>query len=353
VLALRHNYKQKTINFMKQHYKLLLATVILLVSYSASFAQFPNDVRQYNTKNSFWSEFNFFQPLGKDKKKFALQLDFQYRRQSQQYCQKGLADPTKPNLGNIFLNPYQTVFRPWIHYYTNERKLRLSISPIGYWATYGPAGANSTVAGNVPPSSHLQMYGEVRTCAQITTYDQIGRVRMTYRARFEYRWIGNASNQQSYDSDGSGFDFHGPVNGIQKGRMRLFSRADIALKGKTIDPKELYMAVQNEVFLGIGRKTNNAGFFDQNRAYVGVGYKFSDAFRLELGYLNQVVGSSSITTSATAGKPNGTPTVKNMDFNNVLHVFMFFDNVGALFHKKEKEEKEKGARLNSLPGAGI
>ncbi len=326
-------------------------TILLLLLITSSFAQLNPDVRQYNVKNSFWTEANLVQPLGKAKR-FALQLDIQYRRQSEQYNQKGLADPTHPNLGNIFLNPYQTVFRPWVHYFIKSRKVRLSISPIGYWATFGPAGANSTVAGTDAPSSHLQMYPEIRSCYQLTTYDQIGRLRLTYRARFEYRWLGNSSTTQSYDSDGSGLDlFHGTVNTTQKMRMRLFFRADIALKGPTVDPKEFYLAVQDEIWLGLGSNTNNSGLFDQNRAYAGVGYKFSDAFRLELGYLNQITGNSSTVYSPTANLPGGTPNVKNMDFNNVVHVLLLFDNVGAMFHKKEKVEKEKQSRLKSLPVA--
>jgi hypothetical protein len=126
--------KTTTINYV-------IITCFILI-YGNGFSQ---DVRQYNSKNSFWSELNFIGNIGK---KFAYQLDFQYRFQSQQQSNQPNA-----NLNNIFLNPYQTVFRPWFHYYpTKDRKLRLSISPIGYWATEGLAGSNGTVKAPGEPA---------------------------------------------------------------------------------------------------------------------------------------------------------------------------------------------------------
>lgn len=51
-----------------------------------------------------------------------------------------------------------------------------------------------------------------------------------------------------------------------------------------------YVALQNELFLhlsGAGRL--NGKMFDQNRAYVGIGRRFSPNLDLELGYVNQFI----------------------------------------------------------------
>jgi len=45
--------------------------------------------------------------------------------------------------------------------------------------------------------------------------------------------------------------------------------------------------VYNEVFLNI-----ESSVFDRNRVYAGLGYTFSKALRLELGYMNQFFETS-------------------------------------------------------------
>ncbi len=299
----------------------LLYFVLLVYSVHRGPAQ---DIRQFNTKNSFWSELNFIGTIGK---KFAYQLDFQYRFQSeQQYYQ--------PNarLNNIFLNPYQTVFRPWLHFYpTSDRKIRLSASPIGFWATYGLAGSNGTVkAPGEDANDQLLEYPEIRSSYQLTTYDKIGRVSVSYRLRYEFRWIGNGQASSAVNNR-SGFDFtHGVpmVNNTFKQRLRIFFRTDVPFKGNTLDAKEFYLAWQNELWIGLGKKTVNANFMDQNRAYLAIGYKLPQDVRVEIGYLNQVVPQN---IYASGGK-----NVRNMDFNNVLQVYVFFDNFNRFFYSKPK-----------------
>ena len=289
---------------------------------------YGQDVRHYNVKNSQWTEINF---AGRISKKFDWQLDWQYRRQSEQVNYQPDA-----KLGNIFRNPYQNVFRPWIHFYPDStRKVRLSVSPIGFWGTFGPAGSNGTVkAPGEPANDEILEYPEIRSCYQVTTYDKIGRVKLQYRARFEFRWLG-LGQPSSVVHNGTGFDFfHGfPMRDrILKYRLRIFSRADIALKGKTIDPKEFYLAIADELWVGLGVKTANSNLLDQNRAYFGVGYKVAKDIRVELGYLNQIIPQNIYAS--------GTKNIRNMDFNNVIHVFVFFDNFNRFFEKKQEIKKE-------------
>ncbi len=50
--------------------------------------------------------------------------------------------------------------------------------------------------------------------------------------------------------------------------------------------KGWYAGIQNEVFLNAQNKENiNDSFFDQNRVYAGLGYRFSKKIDLEAGYM--------------------------------------------------------------------
>jgi len=69
-------------------------------------------------------------------------------------------------------------------------------------------------------------------------------------------------------------------------RLRYFFRHIQPLKnnGFTEGP---FVALQNETFANIQNKENTNGhFFDQNRAYLAAGYRFSKKFDAEAGYMN-------------------------------------------------------------------
>jgi hypothetical protein len=54
-----------------------------------------------------------------------------------------------------------------------------------------------------------------------------------------------------------------------------------------------FAAVQNEIFANIsGVSAVNGKFFDQNRAYLAVGYRYSRQFDVELGYMNQYISGT-------------------------------------------------------------
>jgi hypothetical protein len=48
----------------------------------------------------------------------------------------------------------------------------------------------------------------------------------------------------------------------------------------------------NEVMLNLGSKTN-LNVFDQNRFFAGLGIQSNSNFRIELGYLNQLINPAS------------------------------------------------------------
>ena len=73
-------------------------------------------------------------------------------------------------------------------------------------------------------------------------------------------------------------------------RLRYFFRDVIPFSGKKQFAKGMFASVQNEIFVNLGDKSNvNGKFFDQNRAYISVGYRFVKSFDAEIGYMNQYV----------------------------------------------------------------
>ncbi len=82
-------------------------------------------------------------------------------------------------------------------------------------------------------------------------------------------------------------------------RARYFVRGIIPLeKQEGLFGKGVFIAVQNEVFLNVQAKDElNGHLFDQNRAYMAAGYRFSKKMDAELGYMNQSVKGAANNTS--------------------------------------------------------
>lgn len=78
-------------------------------------------------------------------------------------------------------------------------------------------------------------------------------------------------------------------------RFRYFFRLVQPLqKQEESFTKGTFVALQNELFFNIQNKDElNGSLFDQNRAYLAAGYRFSKKFDLEAGYLNQTVNGLS------------------------------------------------------------
>ena len=76
-------------------------------------------------------------------------------------------------------------------------------------------------------------------------------------------------------------------------RFRYFTSGIIPMNGSKPLVRGAFAAIQNEVFLNLGDKSNvNGKFFDQNRLYLALGYRLSSKFDLESGYLNQYVAGA-------------------------------------------------------------
>jgi hypothetical protein len=97
---------------------------------------------------------------------------------------------------------------------------------------------------------------------------KLHRTEFSARARLEQRWIKEESTQFSQ-------------------RARAFISAQIPLIADTGFTKGLYTGIQNELFLNVQHKQRvNNSFFDQNRSFVSLGYRWSEKIDTEFGYMH-------------------------------------------------------------------
>ncbi|WP_452220085.1 DUF2490 domain-containing protein [Lacinutrix salivirga] len=106
---------------------------------------------------------------------------------------------------------------------------------------------------------------EHRIFQQFTSKQKIGKVGLSHRYRFEQRFVED--------------DF--------RMRFRYFLSFNVPLQYKEDGNNPLYLSAYNEIFLN-----TESSVFDRNRVYGGLGYKFSDNLKLELGYMNQFFENS-------------------------------------------------------------
>ncbi|MFD2720521.1 DUF2490 domain-containing protein [Hymenobacter monticola] len=128
------------------------------------------------------------------------------------------------------------------------------------------------------PTADAGAFPEQRFYEDVTVTDSLGRVGLAHRLRLEQRFIGvpGASGPLGDDAVWQ-----------RQNRIRYQLASEIPLQGPTLDDKEWYFTAFDEVFLNFGREiTTNV--FNQNRVAAGLGYRFSEDFRLELQFLNQI-----------------------------------------------------------------
>lgn len=183
--------------------------------------------------------------------KWAWELDVVYRRQSE------LGE------GDLWSEPLRFSVRPWIAY-QSTKMTRISFNPIGIF--------NS--APRFPLESDLDrpFERELRTTLQINNYAYAGRVNFTHRLRFESRWRGIDRE----DGPNHNFRFRYRI------RVRIPLNTDYFYKNNT-----LYTSNYHEAHVEFG-KDYGTNYFSQNRNFVGLGYRFWDWTRVELGYIYQI-----------------------------------------------------------------
>lgn len=109
-------------------------------------------------------------------------------------------------------------------------------------------------------------FNEHRIYQQFITRQTFGKVSFQHRYRFEQRFFED--------------DF--------RLRLRYFIAFNVALSRKQIGDKTFYISAYNELFVNTGQI-----YFDRNRLYGGLGYRFTEHVRSEIGIMNQITNSLS------------------------------------------------------------
>jgi hypothetical protein len=191
----------------------------------------------------------YYSDFFKDNGKWAWELDLVMRRQSE--------------LGeaNFLQHPLRFSVRPWIAF-QYSKLARISLNPIGLFHSHA----------RFPLESDLGRLGEreLRTTVQFVQSSFYKRVNFTHRLRFESRWRG-------IDDPSIRHNF----------RFRYRMRVRIPLNTNYFYTNHtLYACVYSEIHTEFGRDYGT-NFLSQSRNYIGLGYRFWDWTRVELGYLHQ------------------------------------------------------------------
>lgn len=188
--------------------------------------------------------FGFINPDNSDLKKFRWWLEGQGR------------------FGDDATRFTQALIRPGLGYAITDK--------IIVWAGYAWA---PTAEPLVPRSG--RSFNEHRIWQQVTWADRFSFGKLSLRSRFEQRF----------------FDHDAPVSGSDDVAYRFRQLVKLAIPITTLDPN-LTFIIQNEVFIAMNT-VSNPGFvsrgFDQNRAFVGLGYQIHRSATVELGYMNQFI----------------------------------------------------------------
>ncbi|MEN5055849.1 hypothetical protein D3C87_1223630 [compost metagenome] len=100
---------------------------------------------------------------------------------------------------------------------------------------------------------------------------------LQHRFRLEQRFMGQPTVEQN-ELVTDRYDF--------AQRLRYFTRAIVPVSETTSFTDGAFIALQNEIFAHI-QNAPNGKLFDQNRAYLALGWRVNPKFDIEAGYMNQ------------------------------------------------------------------
>jgi hypothetical protein len=165
-------------------------------------------------------------------------------------------------------NPQQNLYRVGVNY-----KIHPQVTfRVGY------AFADTYNYGEQPIAGNGIRFPEHRIYQMALINNPIGKVLLSHRFMLEQRWVGRSLDPNATKADES----------VYLNRIRYMLRADLPLDGPTLDDKEPYLAIYDEIMIGFGKNVNQ-NIFDQNRLGILVGYRFSGSVRIDGGYFNQIL----------------------------------------------------------------
>jgi Protein of unknown function (DUF2490) len=144
---------------------------------------------------------------------------------------------------------HQFLLRPALNYQTN--KLLMLSAGYAYVRSY--------------PRNPSAPRNEHRIWEQARLSYRTGDVAWSSRYRFENRFIEEANGQHRFEN-----------------RIRALQQASLPLS------KRLYITGYDEIYIWV-KPYQASSWFDQNRAYAGLGFNLKPGWRYETGYMNQVL----------------------------------------------------------------
>lgn len=170
---------------------------------------------------------------------------------------------------NVITEPQQLLLRTGISYYFHKQA----------FATVGYCFVDTYPYGDFLVTT---IFPEHRIWEQLQIKNTVGKFEWVSRFRLEQRF----SQLPVMAADSSGYT---PGDAIYTNRVRLLNRFSLPLNGKpTIEDKTLYATAYDELLVSFGEHVGY-NIFDQNRAYLALGYKIPKVGRLEVGYMNQLL----------------------------------------------------------------
>jgi hypothetical protein len=204
--------------------------------------QQPERIADFNTHG--WFSYDGDHPFAE---RWGVHFDAQWRRH------------------NLVTAWQQYQLRPGINFSPNDSVM----------LTLGYAFTKSYPYGDFPAA---RGFPEHRMYQQVLLRHRAGRLRMNHRYRLEQRWIGEVVPEGEEER---------VVNWRYQNRFRYRVKASIPLKPGN-GGLGLYLPVYDEILVNFGPNFG-ANIFDQNRAFIGLGYDFGDAGQLEVGFMNQLI----------------------------------------------------------------
>jgi hypothetical protein len=265
--------------FVMQLFCRRIALGILLL-FGIMHGLFAQNERQILDNRIIYNKMTIYDFVDKDKK-WGWDLDVVMRRQSQL---------GEGGIGQIGAHPLRFSIRPWIAYQPTKYT-RISFNPIGVFSS----------APRYPQESDLgrAFERELRTTLQINHSTYYNRFNFTHRLRFESRWRG-IDNED------------GPIHNW---RVRYRIRTRIPLNTNYFyTNKTLYLSQYSEIHTEFG-KNYGLNYLSQNRNYIGLGYRFWDWARVEVGYLHQY---------------NIRTNLRDVDLSRGPFFYLFVDYLSAL-----------------------
>ena len=117
----------------------------------------------------------------------------------------------------------------------------------------------------IPNSDQKQESNEHRIFQQFITKQNFGRFYFLHRYRVEERFLPD--------------DF--------QVRLRYFLNATIPLNKKKLDKNAIYFSTYNEIFVNTEKP-----LFDRNRIYAALGFVINKNFKVEAGFMSQILEQS-------------------------------------------------------------